>query len=118
MTQSHRFNPPPNWPEPPHDGWLPPADFRPQAHWGPVPAGWRLWLKGRSTGRGEAPLQSSEDVPASGARPRSRVAQYPVAVLNPGMWAENHLQADGTVTIPEVLRPYMGGKALLVPNHK
>ena len=28
---------------------------------------------------------------------------------------ENHLQADGTVTIPEVLRPYMGGKALLVP---
>ena len=31
---------------------------------------------------------------------------------------ENHLQADGTVTIPEVLRPYMGGKALLVPNKK
>ena len=26
---------------------------------------------------------------------------------------ENHLQADGTVTIPEVLRPYMGGKALI-----
>ncbi len=24
---------------------------------------------------------------------------------------ENHLQADGTVTIPEVLRPYMGGKS-------
>ena len=29
---------------------------------------------------------------------------------------ENHLQADGSVTIPEVLRPYMGGKVLLVPN--
>ena len=26
---------------------------------------------------------------------------------------ENHLQADGSVTIPEVLRPYMGGKTLL-----
>lgn len=26
---------------------------------------------------------------------------------------ENHLQADGSVTIPDVLRPYMGGKALL-----
>ena len=26
---------------------------------------------------------------------------------------ENHLQADGSVTIPEVLRPYMGGKELL-----
>lgn len=23
---------------------------------------------------------------------------------------ENHLQADGSVVIPEVLRPYMGGK--------
>jgi seryl-tRNA synthetase len=31
---------------------------------------------------------------------------------------ENHLQADGTVTIPEVLRPYMGGIDKLVPSHK
>ena len=31
---------------------------------------------------------------------------------------ENHLQADGSVTIPEVLRPYMGGKSVLVPNKK
>ena len=29
---------------------------------------------------------------------------------------ENHLQADGTVTIPEVLRPYMGGLDKLVPK--
>ena len=28
---------------------------------------------------------------------------------------ENHLQADGSVSIPEVLRPYMGGKEKLVP---
>ena len=28
---------------------------------------------------------------------------------------ENHLQKDGSVTIPEVLRPYMGGKDRLVP---
>jgi len=31
---------------------------------------------------------------------------------------ENHLQADGSVTIPECLRPYMGGKAVLVPTAK
>ena len=31
---------------------------------------------------------------------------------------ENNLQADGTVKIPEVLRPYMGGKELLVPEQK
>lgn len=94
MTQGQRFNPPPNWPEPPHEGWLPPADFRPPATWGRIPSGWRLWLTGRPGSRGEAPLQDSEDVPASGARPRERVEQYPVEVLNPGMWAENHLQAE------------------------
>ena len=31
---------------------------------------------------------------------------------------ENHLQADGTIYIPEVLRPYMGGKDKLVPKKK
>ena len=31
---------------------------------------------------------------------------------------ENHLQADGSVTIPEVLRPYMGGKSVLLPNRR
>ena len=29
---------------------------------------------------------------------------------------ENHLQADGSVTVPEVLWPYMGGKKVLVPS--
>ena len=31
-------------------------------------------------------------------------------------YLENHLQADGSVTIAEVLRPYMGGKSVLVPE--
>ncbi len=31
---------------------------------------------------------------------------------------ENNLQKDGTVKIPEALRPYMGGKDKLVPNNK
>ena len=30
---------------------------------------------------------------------------------------ENHLQADGSVTIPEVLWPYMGGPKVLIPKH-
>ena len=30
---------------------------------------------------------------------------------------ENHLQADGSVTIPKCLQPYMGGKEVLVPKH-
>ena len=30
---------------------------------------------------------------------------------------ENHLQADGSVTIPECLAPYMGGKKILTPKN-
>jgi len=30
---------------------------------------------------------------------------------------ENNLRADGSVAIPEVLRPYMGGKSELTPKH-
>ena len=30
---------------------------------------------------------------------------------------ENNLQADGSVKVPEALRPYMGGKSLLIPKH-
>ena len=29
---------------------------------------------------------------------------------------ENHLQADGSVLIPKVLQPYMGGKTVLIPK--
>ena len=32
-------------------------------------------------------------------------------------FVENHLQADGSVTIPEVLRPYMGGKSKILPKN-
>lgn len=31
---------------------------------------------------------------------------------------ENNLQADGSVLIPKVLQPYMGGQTVLVPNKK
>ena len=31
---------------------------------------------------------------------------------------ENNLQADGTVKVPEVLWPYMGGLEVMVPTHK
>ena len=31
---------------------------------------------------------------------------------------ENNYNADGSITIPDALRPYMGGKAVIVPNKK
>ena len=30
---------------------------------------------------------------------------------------ENHLNEDGTLTIPEKLRPYMGGMDKLIPKY-
>ncbi|MBQ5929649.1 MAG: serine--tRNA ligase, partial [Clostridia bacterium] len=30
---------------------------------------------------------------------------------------ENHLQADGSVTIPAALQPYMGGKTVILPKN-
>lgn len=88
------FNPPPAWPEPPHDGWAPPDGWRPELQWGPVPAGWRTWVPAEQVHPVPAPLLESEEVPASGARPRPRVEDYPVTVLNPGMWSQNHLEAE------------------------
>ncbi len=43
------------------------------------------------------------------------------AVAPPRMliaFLENHLQADGSVTIPACLQPYMGGKKVLLPKHE
>lgn len=38
-----RFNPPPNWPRPPHDNWTPPPGWQPDPAWGPPPSGWQLY---------------------------------------------------------------------------
>ena len=43
------------------------------------------------------------------ARSGLAVGRTLVAVL------ENYQQADGSVTVPEVLRPYLGGTAVLKP---
>ncbi len=32
-------------------------------------------------------------------------------------FVENHLQADGSVTVPEALQPYMGGKKVITPKN-
>jgi hypothetical protein len=38
-----RFNPPPNWPQPPAD-WTPPPGWEPDPSWPPLPSGWPLWV--------------------------------------------------------------------------
>lgn len=95
------FNPPPDWPEPPHEEWTPPSGWRPRWQWGAVPAGWRTWVDGQPRSERPSPLLESEDVPASGARPRDRVDKYPVTVATPGMWSHNHLDSEDYGFAPE-----------------
>lgn len=38
-----RFNPPPNWPQPPLN-WSPQPGWKPHASWGSPPEGWQLWV--------------------------------------------------------------------------
>lgn len=45
---THRFNPPPAWPQPPQ-GWTPPPNWSPDPSWGPVPEGWNLWIEENSS---------------------------------------------------------------------
>ena len=62
-----------------------------------------------------------------GIRVRNKSGNYFATTLNntvaapPRMliaFLENNLNEDGSVNIPEVLRPYMGGKEKLVPKRK
>lgn len=83
-----RFNPPPNWPEPPHPGWQPPSGWGPDPAWGPVPAGWSLWIADDAPqlARTATPLGLSEQVPATGAGYRVPRSDYPVDVTLPGVF--------------------------------
>lgn len=38
-----RYNPPPNWPQPPQ-GWAPPPEWSPDPCWPPPPPGWKFWV--------------------------------------------------------------------------
>ena len=40
----HKFNSPPDWPEPPSAGWRPPVGWQPDPAWPAAPKGWRFWL--------------------------------------------------------------------------
>ncbi len=60
-----------------------------------------------------------------GIRYRGENGTEPVATLNGTLCAmtrtiimllENHQQADGSVAVPEALRPYLGGQEVLVPT--
>jgi seryl-tRNA synthetase len=85
-----------------------------------------VWLPGQDTYREISSVSNFEDFQARRAKIRYRVAAgekaRPVHTLNGSGIAigrtivailENYQQADGSVIVPEVLRPYMGGLAVL-----
>ncbi|WP_165546318.1 hypothetical protein [Kribbella soli] len=51
----HKFNPPPQWPQPPTAGWRPPVGWTPDPAWPEAPAGWRFWLN-RNGRRSSGPI--------------------------------------------------------------
>src|SRR5664279_2023084 len=65
-----RFNPPPNWPQPPA-GWVYPVDWQPDPHWPAPPDGWPFWVdEGHSTPpQSEAPTIPIDLPLNSGAAP-------------------------------------------------
>jgi hypothetical protein len=51
----HKFNPPPDWPEPPSAEWRPPLGWAPDPEWPQAPEGWRFWLS-RNGRRSSGPI--------------------------------------------------------------
>ena len=87
------------------EAWVPDAGHLPRAHVAP-----------RTAPRSRPAASTSATAPRA-ARPR------PVATLNGTLattrWIvailETHQQADGSVVVPEVLRPYLGGLEVIEP---
>ncbi|HWP35717.1 MAG TPA: serine--tRNA ligase [Thermodesulfobacteriota bacterium] len=87
-----------------------------------------VWLPGQGTFREISSCSNCEDFQARRANIRFRDAAgrlHYVHTLNGSGLAvgrtliailENYQQADGSVTIPEVLRPYLGGQTRIVPG--
>ena len=60
---------------------------------------------------GEKKDQKTPDVvPAENTQRETKVGRTVAAIL------ENYQNEDGSVTIPEVLRPYMGGSEVISPK--
>ncbi len=90
-----------------------------------------VWLPGQDAFREISSCSNYEDFQARRAKIRYRPAAgekpRPVHTLNGSGLAigrtivailEQGQQADGTVVIPEALRPYMGGQSALFPGHE
>lgn len=70
---SYRFNPPPSWPQPPHD-WEPPPDWRPDPSWPAPPDDWQLWV----------PVESAAAHPQIVPQPGAAGAAYGGSTRGPG----------------------------------
>ena len=86
-----------------------------------------VWLPAQNTWREISSISNCEAFQARRLQARFRQDKKPeyVHTLNGSGLAvgralvavlENYQQADGSVIVPEVLRPYMGGKDRLIPN--
>lgn len=108
-----RFNPPPNWPQPPA-GWTSPPDWQPDvANLPPLPDGWVLWLPDDLVeprpGLGSiAPVATASSLPVAPPVPVREADPTAYARSDPSALADA-LQLRRTAT-----RTFWGGMAALV----
>lgn len=79
-----RFNPPPNWPQPPA-GWVPPTDWCPDPGWPAPPVGWQLWM--------DDAAQQGQSVALYGSQPPT--VHPPTAPSSPGKTGAKVIPGQG-----------------------
>ena len=85
-----------------------------------------VWLPAQNTYREISSVSNCEAFQAAVCRPVSRMPKARTSCCTPEWFRlavgrtlvavlENYQQADGSVVVPEVLRPYLGGVSVLAP---
>jgi len=89
-----------------------------------------VWLPGQNAYREISSCSNFEDFQSRRAgiryKPAGGKAAYPHTLNGSGLAVgrtmvavmENYQQADGSIVVPEALRPYMGGKEVIAPGEK
>lgn len=79
-TRKWRYNPPPNWPQPPTPEWKPPTGWHSDPTWGPAPDRWNFWLLAddlSTSANPPAPPSPVDDATATESAPASDLVAAP-----------------------------------------
>jgi hypothetical protein len=89
-----RFNPPPNWPQPP-TGWVPPPGWKPDPSWPSAPEGWHLWVPDNVVDTPDVAAQSASEASFTPASAAGATPEFSIALLSRIAELEAQLQEGG-----------------------